>query len=114
VRAFNTLQGFVRTKPFSIFSLLTVEKEYKLVDSAFRREVQKLAQEKQFVDIDYISDIKELLPKRAMIHEMFSRDEAEFIKLGSGEEIRLDKLVRINGKVSPGYPEYDFGNSCAL
>jgi Rho-binding antiterminator len=114
VQAFNKRQGIARTKLFSIFNLVPVKKDYKLVDSGFRREVQKLAQEKQFVDIDYISDLKELLPKRAMIHEMFSRDEAEFIKLGSGEEIRLDKLVRINGKVSPGYSDYDFGNSCAL
>ncbi len=85
-----------------------------MADSRFRREVARLAQEKQFVDIDYISDIRELLPKRAMIYEMFSRNEAEFIRLGSGEEIRLDKLVRINGMISPGYSDYDFGNSCAL
>lgn len=90
-----------------------MEKDYKLVDSGFRREVQKLANEKQFIDMDYISHVKELLPKRAMIDEVFSRDGAEFIRLGSGEEIRLDKLVRINGKLSPGYGDYDFGNSCA-
>lgn len=50
----------------------------------------------------------------AIIKKISATNEVEFVELSTGEEIRLDKLVRVDNNVSLNYPGYNFSYHCAL
>lgn len=91
-----------------------MEKEYKPIDSGLRQEIASLVAQKKAVTLNYITDLLELLSSTAIIKQVYTKDAAEYIELATGEDIRLDRIVRLNGAVSPAYSGYDFGNSCSL
>ncbi len=91
-----------------------MESDYKPVEKEFRQAVEALAARREKVNINYITDLRELLTTTGMIKELSVRDGAEYARLSTGEEIRLDRIVRLNDALAPGYGNYEFGNSCAL
>lgn len=40
-----------------------------------------------------------------MINTLFIREKVEYMRLKSGEEIRLDQIIRIDDKQAPGYAD---------
>jgi Rho-binding antiterminator len=65
------------------------------------------------VDLQYFNDLRELCLGSGVIDTLFIRDKVEYMRLKSGEEIRLDHLIRIDDKPAPGYADYpDFSCAC--
>jgi len=91
-----------------------METNYTPIANRFRRELATLIAQRKSVPIDYTTELRELLSTTAIIKELYTNDQAEYASLSNGEAIRLDRIVRANGIVAPGYEGYDFGNSCAL
>lgn len=84
------------------------------IDTGFRQVIESLTAQRKYVGIHYISDIQELLNVTAIIKEIYSKEGIEYVKLSTGEEIRLDKIVRADGHGSPDYPGYDFSYNCSI
>lgn len=82
-----------------------MEQAYKSVDSDFRIVLEQLIDKRPFIRIQYYSDIREFLNITAMPKELFEKDGAEYLRLATGEEIRLDRLVRLGENPAPGYSE---------
>ena len=80
-----------------------MEQAYRPIDSDFRRTLEQLIDEKPFIRIQYYSDIREFLNTTAMPKELIQKDRAEYLRLATGEEIRLDRLVRLGDNPAPGY-----------
>ena len=91
-----------------------MESDYKPVAGDFRRAVESLVAERKKATLNYITDLRELLATTGLAREIVSRDGADYLTLSTGEEIRLDRIVRLDDTLAPGYENYDFGNSCAL
>lgn len=84
------------------------------IDNNFRAHIETLSAQKKYVGINYLTDINELLSVTAIIKNLAVKDGYEYAQLSNGEEIRLDKMVRADGKTSPDYPDYDFSYNCSL
>jgi hypothetical protein len=84
------------------------------IDNNFRTHIETLSVQKKYVGINYLTDINELLSVTTIIKSISARDGQEYAQLSNGDEIRLDKIVRADGKTSPDYPDYDFSYNCSL
>ncbi len=91
-----------------------MESNYIPIPEDFHGTIEALVAGRKSVPIDYVTELRELLSATAIIKELRIKDQAEFAVLSNGEEIRLDRLVRVAHVQAPGYEGYDFGNSCAL
>ena len=91
-----------------------MESDYRPVESHFRGAMEALVAERKKVTFNYITDLRELLTTTGLVREITRRDGTEYVSLSNGEEIRLDRIVRVDNTLAPGYESYDFGNSCAL
>jgi Rho-binding antiterminator len=84
------------------------------IDNSFREHLETLCAQKKYVGINYKTDINELLSVTAIIKNIAVKEDYEYAQLSNGEEIRLDKIVRADGKTSPDYPGYDYSYNCSL
>lgn len=57
----------------------------------------------KFVRIEYLTDISEFIKTDALVKKI----NADTIELGTGEEIYMDRIVRIDGVLSSNFPGYD-------
>jgi hypothetical protein len=84
------------------------------INNSFRTHLESLSSQKKYVGINFLTDINELLSVTAIIKRIDVKDDYEYAQLSNGEEMRLDKIVRADGKTSPDYPDYDFSYNCSL
>ncbi len=75
---------------------------YQPIDCNFYDILEANATRKRYIRIQYFSDIQEFLTVDAIIKDLFIRDKAEYMLLSSGLEIRLDRLVSVDGHTLPG------------
>ncbi len=87
--------------------------DYKPVACGFYDQLEAAATRKKQVYLQYFNDLRELCQGSATIRTFVTRDHAEFMQLASGEEIRLDRIVRIDDTPAPAYADYpDFSCGC--
>ena len=79
---------------------------YQPVETTFREELLAYVANGKYVSIQYFSDIREYLSTRAVLKEIYFRDNADYLLLSSGIEIRLDRIVRVEGNPAPGFQDY--------
>jgi len=82
-----------------------MEQAYKPVDNKFREMLQELVAKKPFIRIQYFSEIREFINITALPKELFEKNNAEYLRLATGEEVRLDRLVRLGDTPAPGYSD---------
>ena len=84
---------------------------YTPVATSFREELISYADKRVYISLQYFSDIREYLSTKAIIKEIYARDNAEYVVLNTGEEIRIDRIIRVEGKPAPGFEDY-FACAC--
>ncbi|QMU27214.1 hypothetical protein [Adhaeribacter radiodurans] len=84
---------------------------YQPIDANLREELLAYAANRKYVSIQYFTDIREYTSTRAVIKEIRATNEAELLILNTGEEIRLDRIIRVEGKPAPGFEDY-FACAC--
>lgn len=76
-----------------------MEDNYKQVSCSLYDGVESLAVNKKRVKLVYLDSANQRTEVENFIADVFSREKAEYIRLGDGTEIRLDKLIEIDGKL---------------
>lgn len=88
---------------------------YKPINCSFYDILEAHATKKRYVRIQYFTDIHEFITVDAIIKDLYIKPDqngkAEFMLLNTGLEIRLDRLVSVDGKLVPGKEGFD-GISC--
>lgn len=80
-----------------------------LTDAEFRALIPL----NKFVRLDYFTDLREFIRTDALTKAIVNRDGVEHLELATGEQIPLDRVIRIDGHLSPRYPGYDdYSCSC--
>ncbi|KST64568.1 hypothetical protein [Mastigocoleus testarum] len=72
--------------------------KYKLVDCNFHDELEALAILRQLCKIIYQTEDDTILEVDSQIVDVYAANQEEFLKLKDGNEIRLDRLISVNGK----------------
>lgn len=76
---------------------------YTPIDCNYYDRLEALATLRQRIRIDYRNEKGEAtVLEYAMIVDLQTRNKEEFMILENGQEIRLDKLIAVDGKVPPG------------
>lgn len=66
----------------------------------------------KFVRLHYFTDLREFIKTDALTKSIIRIDGVDHLELATGEQIPLDRVIRIDGHSSPKYPGYD-DYSCA-
>lgn len=87
--------------------------DYTPIDCNYYDLLEAAATQRRRVDLQYFNDLRQLCLGSGVIDTLFIRDKVEYMRLKSGEEIRLDHLIRLDDKPAPGYADYpDFSCGC--
>ncbi|OGX88546.1 hypothetical protein [Hymenobacter glacialis] len=87
--------------------------DYTPIDCHFYDLLEAAATQRRHINLQYFNDLRQLCLGSGVIDTLFIRDKVEFMRLKSGEEIRLDLLIRLDDKPAPGYADYpDFSCGC--
>ena len=86
---------------------------YVPIDCNFYDRLGAAATQRRRVALQYFNDLRQLCLESGVIDTLFIRDTVEFLRLKSGEEIRLDHLIRLDDTPAPLYADYpDFSCGC--
>ncbi|MFD1143159.1 hypothetical protein ACFQ4C_18675 [Larkinella insperata] len=69
---------------------------------------------RKYVKIFYTTDLNELLSVTSIMTELQSGPDGDFVRLTSGQLIRTDRLVNVNGVYAPGHEEYESCLDCRI
>ncbi|MEJ8803879.1 hypothetical protein [Pontibacter sp. H249] len=82
--------------------------DYKPISTAYRQMIKEMTENRTSARIQFYSDINEFLTLHGTFKEIEDREGEEYLVLTTGEEVRLDRIVRIGDKPAPGYDESFF------
>lgn len=71
--------------------------DYCLVDCGFHDQLEALATLQQTCQIFYRTATEEIVEVQSQIVDVYAANKADFLKLKDGTEIRLDRLICVNG-----------------
>jgi Rho-binding antiterminator len=71
--------------------------DYCLVDCGFHDQLEALATLRQTCQIFYHTVTGEIVRVQDQIVDVYAANQADFLKLKDGTEIRLDRLISVNG-----------------
>jgi len=77
--------------------------KYQPINCHFYDELELLAIRQKNCLIQYQNEAEKMLEKMDVILDFKIIDKAEFMLLKSGEKIRLDKIISVDGKVLKGF-----------
>ncbi|MBC3784796.1 hypothetical protein [Spirosoma utsteinense] len=66
----------------------------------------------KFVRLHYFTDLREFIKTDGLTKAIVTIDGVDHLELATGEQIPLDRVIRVDGHMSPRYPGYD-DYSCA-
>ncbi|MEH2242806.1 hypothetical protein [Nostoc sp.] len=69
-----------------------------MVDCDFHDELEALATLRQQCRIVYRNAVDEVVEVQERIVDVYAANKADFLRLKDGTEIRLDRIVSVNGK----------------
>jgi Rho-binding antiterminator len=78
---------------------------YEPIDQNFHKEIESLVAKRAGVRIQFYTDIHEFVTLHATLKELISKEDSEYLVLTTGEEVRLDRIVRLGNRPAPGYDE---------
>lgn len=84
-----------------------METKYKPIDCGFHDHLEAAATLRRYVKLQYFTEIHEFITVMAVVKDIYTKDKMEFLVLHTGEEIRLDRIVRIDDVPSPAYGDID-------
>jgi Rho-binding antiterminator len=76
--------------------------EYKPVDCDFHDRLEELATLRQPARIAFRDERGEVREAEDRISDVYAADGVEYIRMEGGEEIRLDRIERVEGRHADG------------
>ncbi|MDB5260888.1 MAG: hypothetical protein JWQ14_169 [Adhaeribacter sp.] len=100
----------------TVHSLLLTEMYdiiYKPIDEAFRAILQELVVQRKYCRVQYFTPIHEFMTDRALLKELLTEADEEYLLLATGEKIRLDRIYSVADNFAPGFENYhEFSCDC--
>lgn len=82
--------------------------KYSPVYPYFYELIDSLKKENVVIKIHYFGAENELNEAKGLIKGVIINEKhEEFLSLNSGDNVRLDRIITLNGRPSPAYAEYD-------
>lgn len=79
---------------------------HPLADSTFYKTLVTAVTNRQFVRLEYLTDLNEFIKADMALRELLTKDGAESVELASGDTVPLERIVSVSGQLSPLFPGY--------
>lgn len=76
------------------------------IDWAFYNTLETATSNRQFVRLEYLTDLNEFIKTDVSLKRLFSENNVDYLELATGGIIPLDRIVSISGQLSPNFPGY--------
>lgn len=76
---------------------------YTPIDPDFDEVLRALVAQRASVRLQFYTDIHEFITRHATFKALLTRGSEQYLVLTTGEEVRLDRVVRVNDTPAPGY-----------
>ncbi len=87
--------------------------DYQPIACDFYNQLEAAATRRQQVYLQYFNDLRQLCQESTTLRTFVTRDHAEYARLASGEEVRLDRIIRMDDTPAPAFADYpDFRCGC--
>ncbi|MBC7893192.1 MAG: hypothetical protein H7Y12_13325 [Sphingobacteriaceae bacterium] len=89
---------------------------YTALNGDFYHFLETTATQRQKVTLQFFNEFRELHAASGLIHSLVTEGGEEFLEMVTGERIRLDRIIQLNGRFFPGYEGYEeaLGARCSL
>jgi len=74
---------------------------YHPIDCGFHDELLALATLRRECEVVFLDEQGQESTRRSRIEDVYSRAGAEYLRLADGTTVRLDRLVRVDGRPLP-------------
>ena len=92
---------------------METKNSYLPVDPDFLDIISVARDQQKSGKVHYFDSEDQIMDSTGPILEIISVDGGEFINLGNGQMIRLDRIITLYGRPGPAYDRYDsFANAC--
>jgi Rho-binding antiterminator len=90
-----------------------METDYRPIDCGFYDLLEAAATRRQYARLQFFNELREYFTVNAVVKDLQTEQHEEFMLLATGEKVRLDRLVSIDGVVNPlhAHPQ---ASSCSL
>ena len=78
---------------------------YQPINCGFYDQIEVAAMHGTASLLVYLARDGQTVEAQTRIADVFSRDQAEYLRLPDGAEIRLDRVLALGGTVRPGLPD---------
>ncbi len=90
---------------------------YQPIDCGFHDRLEAAITQRTYTRLRYLTEWRELLTVSTMLKDLFSERTAEglaeYLLLGTGERVRLDRIVQLDDTFAPPFrAHYDFSCDC--
>lgn len=80
--------------------------QYTPISCEFHDRLEDLATLRKQTSIRYLDDEHEPQQRNAIITDVYTQNRAEYVSLSSGEIVRLDQLVEVDGYELASFPAH--------
>lgn len=89
------------------------KKKYTPVDEEFYEIIHNLKTKPGKLKIHYFDAENDWKTKKGNFHSITKKPQGDFMKFKDETEIRLDRIITVNGKIGPAHDEFDaYANEC--
>ena len=89
-----------------------IKDTYEPITASLRQDIEAFLANRKYIKLHYFNEIHEYISDTAIIKKVLKRSDGEYLFLSNGQEVRLDRIVRLDGKPVPGYDVQDFTCDC--
>jgi Rho-binding antiterminator len=80
--------------------------DYKPISCDHYDFLESLATQGKYCKIQYFTDLQEFITTRTLFKNFVTVESQEFAILLTGEQVRLDKIIAIDGILSPHFQDF--------
>jgi Rho-binding antiterminator len=90
--------------------------EYKPLDREFYGLVENAVAARKKVIVEYFNEYRQLHTLGGLPKVLVREGDEEFLEMATGERIRLDRLIVLDGRFFPGYEDFSdlFAARCSI
>ena len=75
---------------------------YQPIDCNYYDVLEALATRKRYVRIQFKTELQEFISVDSIITDLYTKQGYEYMLLANGTEVRLDRLISVDGRYVPG------------
>jgi Rho-binding antiterminator len=90
--------------------------DYRPLDPTFHALLETAVAARKKATVEYFNEYRQHYALGGLPKALVRDGDEEFLEMATGERIRLDRIIALNGRFFPGYEDYEalFAARCSI